>query len=76
MSSNAALARRIDRMIAAIQPRIKPKNWIVLLEPGAPLPDALQRQIGLYDSVLIREIPKGFLGDDFTPSYYSYEASA
>ncbi len=75
MSSNAALARRIDRMIAAIQPRIKPKNWIVLLEPGEPLPDALQRQIGLYDGVLIREIPKGLLGDDFTPSYYSYEAS-
>jgi hypothetical protein len=74
MSSSAALTRRVNRMIDMLQPRIMPKNWIVLLEPGEPLPDALQRQLGIYDQVLIREIPRGFV-PGLTPAYYSYEMS-
>jgi hypothetical protein len=51
-------------MLEQLKPRILPKEWFLIAEQGQELPASILAQIGIYDSVLIREIPRGFLGND------------
>lgn len=68
--SIAALKHRIDRLIEQIDPR-HPKTWMVVQEQGLGIPEQLAQELGPRDTVLVREYPKGYLGPDVEPVFYS-----
>lgn len=63
MSSIATLSHRVDRLTEQLKPPIGPQEWFLIAEQGQALPASILAQFGMYDSVLVREIPRGFLGD-------------
>jgi hypothetical protein len=64
MTSLLALQQRIGHMLEQLQPRTLPKEWEIVVEEGQEVPAHILAQIGSDDSVLIREIPRGYLGDE------------
>lgn len=64
-SSIDTLSRKLDQMIERIDTRLKPRVWRLVLETGEAIPLAIRSQMGPRDTVVIREIPRGFwdMGD-------------
>ena len=56
-----ALLKRIDKMLIQIDTRLTPKTWHFCIEEGTSLPDHIRSQLGPYDTVIIRQCPKGLL---------------
>lgn len=67
MSSIDTLARRVDRLKEQLAPRVVAATWFILLEAGQELPAAFLASIAPVDSLVIREYPANYLGEDVEP---------
>lgn len=55
------LLKRIDTLLQQLDQSRTPRTWRLVLEVGSPIPPDIQAQIRPCDTLIIREIPKGFL---------------
>lgn len=55
------LTARLNRVIAQIDKQLQPKTWSILLQAGRELPAHVRIMFAPGDSVVIREIPAGFI---------------
>lgn len=60
MSNARTLARKVDALKSRIAPKRAAKTWVLVLEPGDPIPAHLP--ILAHDTVVRREVPTGYLG--------------
>jgi hypothetical protein len=56
--------RRIEALQRKMNPVQEPRHYVVELEEGEELSEELRAQLGPYDSVTIRQYPRGYLGVD------------
>jgi hypothetical protein len=59
-----ALRRRVQAIREKVGRPDDPKVWHLSLPEGDEIPEHIAAQIGERDHVIIREYPRGYLGDD------------
>jgi hypothetical protein len=63
-SSLASLLRWVERLHRDLHPVQAPREYVMCLEEGQEVSQALLDKLGAYDSLVVRCYPQGFLGSD------------